>query len=137
MHWMTPHHIKRHIDTDCKGADEFKWAKIDVKTSTFLQFFLHLSMWCHFNGMWIMENCAYWIIYNVSNKIPISEFGLNKRCLTTSFNDIIFVKGPLIFIIQFISSSFIFYSNMVLLDTSKGTQIFIFFKILCLWKIKF
>jgi hypothetical protein len=34
-----------------KGVDEFKKAKIDVKTSTFLQFLLYLSMWCHFNGM--------------------------------------------------------------------------------------
>jgi hypothetical protein len=30
-------------------------AKIDVKMSNFLLFLLHLSMWCHFNGMWIME----------------------------------------------------------------------------------
>jgi hypothetical protein len=50
------------------GADEFKWAKIDAKTSTFLQFLLHLSMWCHFNGMWIMKSCAYWKIYNESSK---------------------------------------------------------------------
>jgi hypothetical protein len=28
------------------GANEFKRAKIDVKTSTFLQFLLHLFMWC-------------------------------------------------------------------------------------------
>jgi len=34
-----------------KGANELKQAKIDVKTSTFLQFLLHLPMWCHFNGM--------------------------------------------------------------------------------------
>jgi hypothetical protein len=46
-----------------KGADEFKWAKIDVKMSTFMQLLLHLSMWCHFNGMWIMESCAYWILW--------------------------------------------------------------------------
>jgi hypothetical protein len=49
------------------GADEFEWAKIDVKTSTFLPFLLHLSMWCHFNGMWIMENYAYWIIWILKN----------------------------------------------------------------------
>jgi hypothetical protein len=35
--------------------------------STFLQFLLHLSMWCHFNGMWIMESCAYWIIWILKN----------------------------------------------------------------------
>jgi hypothetical protein len=33
------------------GVDELKQAKIDVKTSTILQFLLHLSMWCHFNGI--------------------------------------------------------------------------------------
>jgi hypothetical protein len=33
---------------------------------------------------------------NESNKIPISKFGLNKRCLTFSFNDTIFIKGSLI-----------------------------------------
>ncbi len=49
------------------GADELKQAKIDVKMSTFLQFLLHLSMWCHFNGMWIMESCAYWIIWILKN----------------------------------------------------------------------
>jgi hypothetical protein len=41
------------------GVDEFKPTKIDVKTSTFLQFLLHLFIWCHFNGMGIMESCAY------------------------------------------------------------------------------
>jgi hypothetical protein len=29
----------------------------------FLQFLLHLFMWCHFNGMWIIENCVYCIIW--------------------------------------------------------------------------
>jgi hypothetical protein len=33
------------------GVDEFKRTKIDVKTLVFLQFLLHLSMWCHFNGI--------------------------------------------------------------------------------------
>ncbi len=33
----------------------------------------------------------------------MSKFGLNKGCLTTSFNDTTFIKGLLIFIIQFIS----------------------------------
>ncbi len=37
--------------TKPRGADEFKQAKIDFKTLIFLQFLLHLSMWCHFNGM--------------------------------------------------------------------------------------
>jgi hypothetical protein len=49
------------------GANEPKQTKIDVKTSTFLQFLLHLSMWCHFNGMWIMKSCAYWIIWILKN----------------------------------------------------------------------
>jgi hypothetical protein len=82
------------------GADEFKWTKIDVKMSTFLQFLLHLSMCCHFNGMRIMESCDYRIIcilknLNESNEIPISKFGLNKRFLTISFNDTTFIKRPL------------------------------------------
>jgi hypothetical protein len=38
--------VKEHM-----GADEFKRAKNDVKASNFLQFLLHLPMWCHFNGM--------------------------------------------------------------------------------------
>jgi hypothetical protein len=52
-----------HINNMSMSVDEIKRAKIDVKTSTFLQFLWHLSMWCHFNGMWIMESCAYWIIW--------------------------------------------------------------------------
>jgi hypothetical protein len=43
--------------------------------------------------------------YKMNKKIPISKFGLNKGCLTTSFNDITFIYGPLIFIIQFFSFS--------------------------------
>jgi hypothetical protein len=79
------------------NVDELKRAKIDVKMSTFLQFLLDLSMWCHFNGMSIMEICAYWII-GILKKIKqikklTSKFGLNKGCLTTSFNNIIFIKG--------------------------------------------
>jgi hypothetical protein len=48
---------------DFKGVVELKWTKIDVKMSTFMQFLLNSSMWCHFNGMWIMESCPYWIIW--------------------------------------------------------------------------
>jgi hypothetical protein len=46
-----------------KGANKFKWTNIDVKMSTFLQFLLHLSMWCHFNGMGIIKSRAYWVIW--------------------------------------------------------------------------
>jgi hypothetical protein len=46
-----------------KGVNEFKQAKFDVKMSIFLQLLLHLFMWCHFNGMWIMESYVYWIIW--------------------------------------------------------------------------
>jgi len=36
----------------CKiGVDELKQVKVNVKMSIFLQFLLHLFMWCHFNGM--------------------------------------------------------------------------------------
>jgi len=49
------------------GKYEFKRAKIDVKTSIVLQFLLRLSMWCHFNGMWIMEGCAYQMIWTLKN----------------------------------------------------------------------
>jgi len=59
------------------GVDELKQAKIDVKTSTFLQFLLYLFMWCHFNGMWIMENCVYWI------NMDIEKFKMNQ----TKFQD--------------------------------------------------
>jgi hypothetical protein len=76
--------------------------------------------------MWIMEICAYWIIGILKNlkwiKKSISKFGLNKGCLTTSFNNIIFINGPLVFKIQFISS-LIFCSNRVLLDTFKKTLV--------------
>jgi hypothetical protein len=40
-------------------VDEYKQAKILINTSLFLQFLLHNPMWCHFNGMLIMEICAY------------------------------------------------------------------------------
>jgi hypothetical protein len=33
------------------GYGRAQMAKIDVKMSNFLLFLLHLSMWCHFNGM--------------------------------------------------------------------------------------
>jgi hypothetical protein len=65
----------------------------------------------------------------------MSKLGSNKGCLTISFNDITFIKGPLIFIIQFTSSSF-FYSNRVVLDTSKKHSNFHIFSILWLSKIK-
>jgi hypothetical protein len=55
------------------GVDELKGAKIDVKTSIFLQFLLHLSMWCHFNGMWIMESYAYQII------LGLEKYKMNKK----------------------------------------------------------
>jgi hypothetical protein len=57
---------------------------------------------------------------------------LNKGCFTTSLNGITFIKGPLIFIIQFISYSIFFNSNRVLLDTSKKHSNFHIFLILCL-----
>jgi hypothetical protein len=37
----------------CKWVQQ---AKIDVKTSTFMQLLLHLSMWCHFNGKLCLLN---------------------------------------------------------------------------------
>jgi hypothetical protein len=37
-------------------VDEYKLAKTFVKTSIFLQFLIHIPMWCHFNGMLMMEN---------------------------------------------------------------------------------
>jgi hypothetical protein len=100
------------------GAEEYKRAKILLNMSTFLQFLWLISMWCHFNGMLIMEICAYsliWILKNLKcvKKLPISRFGWNKGCLITSFNKTTFTKGPLVFIIQF------FCDNRVLLETYK------------------
>jgi hypothetical protein len=43
----------------CMGVDEYKQAKIFINMLTFLQFLLHIPMWCHFNGMLIMESCVY------------------------------------------------------------------------------
>jgi hypothetical protein len=85
-------------------------ANILVNISTFLQFLLHISMWCHFNGMSIMESCAYsliWIWRNVKcvKKLPISRFGWNKWYLIAPFNDTTFTKGPLVFIIQFFNAN--------------------------------
>jgi hypothetical protein len=124
-----------------KGVDEFKWAKIDVKTSTFLQFLLHLSMWCHFNGMLIMESCAYWIILILKNLKWIKQnFNIKIWFVKSLFNNFIqwhyLHKGLLIFIIQFISSLIFFYSNKVLLDMSKKHSNFHIFLILCLSKMK-
>jgi hypothetical protein len=45
------HLIQDNMSSDQWGVDELKRAKIDVKMLTFLQFLLHFSMWCHFNGM--------------------------------------------------------------------------------------
>ncbi len=94
-----------------RGVDEYKRAIIFINTSTFLQFLLHISMWCHFNGMLIMESCAYsliWIWRNVKcvKKLPISRFGWNKWYLIAPFNDTTFTKGPLVFIIQFFNANF-------------------------------
>jgi hypothetical protein len=55
-------------------ANELKQAKVGVKTSTFVQFLLHLSMWCHFNVTWIMESCAYWIIGILKNLKWIKKY---------------------------------------------------------------
>jgi hypothetical protein len=52
---------KRHLELN-NGEDELKRAKILFKMPTFLQFLLDIIMWCHFNGMLIMESYAYWII---------------------------------------------------------------------------
>jgi hypothetical protein len=115
-----------------KGVDEFKWAKIDVKTSTFLQFLLHLSMWCHLNDIWIMESCAYWIIWILKNLKWIKQnFNIKVWFVKILFNNFIqwhnLHKGLLISIIQFISSLIFIYSNKVLLEMSKKIQKFIFF----------
>ncbi len=59
--------------------------------------------------------------------LPILKFGLNKGCLTTSFNKTTFTKGLLVFhnIISLIL-------NRVLLDTSKKNSRFHICLILCL-----
>jgi hypothetical protein len=64
-----------------------------------LQFLLHLPVWRHFNGMWFMGSCVYWIIWILKFLIEpknlwMSKFGLNKRFLTYSFNNITFTKAP-------------------------------------------
>jgi len=65
-------------------------------------------------------------------KFPIWKFGLNRGCLTTSFNDTTFIKCPLIFIIQFISSLIFFNGNKIILNTFKKHSNFHIFLILCL-----
>jgi len=124
-----------------KGADDFKWAKLDVKMSIFLQFLLHLSMWCHFNGIWIMESYAYWIIWILKNLKWIKQnFNIKVWFVKILFNNFIqyhyLHKGLLIFVIQFISSLIFIYSNKVLLEMSKKHSNFRIFLILCLSKIK-
>jgi hypothetical protein len=64
-------------------------------------------------------------------------FGLNKGCLTTSFNYVIFIKDPLIFIIHFISSSNFFNSNRILLDTSKKNSNFHIFQFCVYQELRF
>jgi hypothetical protein len=49
------------------GLDEYKWAKILVNMLTFLQFLLHISIQCQFNGMLIMESYAYSLIRILKN----------------------------------------------------------------------
>jgi hypothetical protein len=122
------------------GVDELKQAKIDVTMLTFLQFLLYLSMWCHFNGMWIMESCVHWIIWILKNLKWIKENSnikvwFEKGCLTTSFNDITFIKGPFNFhnTIYFILN--FFYGNGVLLNTSNNHSNFHIFWIFVYQKL--
>jgi hypothetical protein len=104
------------ILTKCNnlGADEFQWAKIDVKMSTFLEFLFHLSMWCHYNSMWIMESCAYWIMWTLKNLKWIKQNSNIKVWFEyKTFNNFIqwhhFHKGPINFhnTIYFILNIFI------------------------------
>ncbi len=86
------------------------------------------------------KSCAYWIMWILKNlkwvkSLSISKFGLNKTCLTTSFNNIIFIKAPLVLII-YIFYPYFFCSNMVLLDTSQNHSSFHILLILCLSKFK-
>jgi len=108
--WRLYYHSKFciHVINKCylhlAGCEWIQTSQNWCQMSTFLQFLLHLSIWCHFNGMWIMENCDYWIIGILKKlkwikKNSISKFGLNKGCLITSFNNINFIKGPLVLII--------------------------------------
>jgi hypothetical protein len=66
----------------------------------------------------------------------MSRFGLNKRCLTTSFNSTTFTKGLLVFIIYNFFDFQIFYNNRVLLNKSKKHVNFHIFSIFCLLKFK-
>jgi hypothetical protein len=91
--------------------------------STFNNLFSHMFMCCHFNDMLMMASCVWsliWMLWSLNWIIECSilNFGLSKRCLTTTFNNIIFIKSPLVFIIYF--SNFQKKSNNgELLDTSK------------------
>jgi hypothetical protein len=77
-------------------------SKILVNTSTFVQFLLHIFMWCHFNGMLIMESCAYsliWILINLKcvKKSSTINFWLKQRMFNSYIQWYYFHKGHLSF----------------------------------------
>jgi hypothetical protein len=55
-------------------------------------------------------------------------FGLNKGCLTASFDNTTFIKGTLLLIIQFISSSNVFLVIGYYYTHLKDNIFFIFFQ---------
>jgi hypothetical protein len=81
------------------GAIELKQAKINVKRSTFLQLLLHLSIWCHFSGMWFRKSCAYWIIWVLKYPNSIIKcynfmFWFEWRTFDNFIEQHYFHKGP-------------------------------------------
>jgi len=104
----------------------------------FLQFLLHIFMWCHFSGMLIMESCAYsliWILRNLKyvKKSYVISFWLKQRMFNSFIQWYDFHKGPpgfyytISLILNFKKVIGYYYTHI------KSIQIFILKK-LCLWK---
>jgi hypothetical protein len=112
-------------------ADELRWAKINVKTSILKKILVTFYfLWWHF--MWIVESCAYWIIWILKNLKWVKKSSNIKVWFEqTMFNSFVqyFHKRPLtlhntIFLIfDFFSIVIGYYWTHL-----KKFQIFIFFQ---------
>ncbi len=122
-----------------RGVDECEWANILVNISTFLQFLLHVSMWCHFNGMLIMESCVHsliWILRTLKwvKKSSNIEVWLEQMMFNNFIRCYYFHKGPFSFHNR-IFFNVVFLKKRLLLDTYKKHSLFHISSIFCLKKI--
>jgi hypothetical protein len=100
LHYSDPNgSFEAHIEVMHMGWNQFKWTKNYVKMSIFSNLFSHLSMWCHFNGMFIMASCdlsLIWMLQSLNYFITCFnfEFRFEQKTFNNFINQHYFDKGP-------------------------------------------